>query len=48
MTVATLPLEEVELNQEGFFIHPEAWSEEMVPALAAREGITQLTARTGR
>jgi TusE/DsrC/DsvC family sulfur relay protein len=45
MTVATLPLEGVELNQEGFFIHPEEWSEEMVPALAAREGITQLTAR---
>ena len=45
MTVATLPLEEVELNQEGFFIHPEEWSEEMVPALAAGEGITQLTAR---
>jgi|SRR5450759_4377477 TusE/DsrC/DsvC family sulfur relay protein len=45
MTVATLPLEEVELNQEGFFIHPEEWSEEMVPALAAREGITHLTAR---
>jgi dissimilatory sulfite reductase related protein len=45
MTVATLPLDEVELNQEGFFIHPEEWSEEMVPALAAHEGITQLTAR---
>jgi dissimilatory sulfite reductase related protein len=45
MTVATLPLDEVELNQEGFFVHPEEWSEEMVPTLAASEGITQLTAR---
>jgi TusE/DsrC/DsvC family sulfur relay protein len=45
MPVATMPLEAVELNQEGFFVHPEEWSEEMVPALAAREGIAQLSER---
>ncbi len=45
MPVAAPPLEEVELNPEGFFVHPEEWSEDMVPTLAAREGITQLTDR---
>jgi tRNA 2-thiouridine synthesizing protein E len=35
----------VELNDEGFFLHPEQWSESMVPALAAKEGIAQLTDR---
>ena len=33
----------IELNEEGFFAHPEQWSEEMVPELAAREGIAELT-----
>jgi dissimilatory sulfite reductase related protein len=45
MSVATLPLMDLALNDEGFFLHPEDWKEEMVPALAAREGITQLTDR---
>ena len=45
MAVATHPLEAVELNPEGFFVHPEQWDEAMVPELAAREGITQLTER---
>lgn len=45
MAVAAVPLDQVELNEEGFFLHPEQWSEEMVPALAAREGIAEVTER---
>ena len=45
MTVATMPLDAVELTADRFFVHPEQWSEEMVPQLAAREGITELTGR---
>jgi tRNA 2-thiouridine synthesizing protein E len=45
MTTATIPLDGVGFNAEGFFVHPEQWREEMAPALAAREGITQLTDR---
>jgi tRNA 2-thiouridine synthesizing protein E len=33
----------VERNDEGFFIDPEQWTEAMVPALAAAEGIDELT-----
>ena len=45
MSVAAPPLTDLALNEEGFFLHPEDWKEEMVPALAAREGITQLSDR---
>lgn len=45
MSVAALQLTDLDLNEEGFFLHPEDWKEDMVPALAAREGITQLTDR---
>jgi tRNA 2-thiouridine synthesizing protein E len=45
MSVAALQLTDLDLNEEGFFLHPEDWKEEMVPALAAREGISELTDR---
>lgn len=43
MTTATIAATEVELNDEGFFVHPEQWTEDMAPELARREGITDLT-----
>ena len=43
MTIATIATTDVELNQEGFFVHPEQWREDMVPELADYEGIEELT-----
>ena len=43
MTTSTLADTPVELNDEGFFVHPEQWTEDMVPELARREGIYELT-----
>jgi len=45
MTVAPIELTNVARNEEGFFLDPSQWSEAMVPALAAQEGITQVTDR---
>jgi tRNA 2-thiouridine synthesizing protein E len=41
----TTLLSPVELTDEGFFVDPTQWTEEMVPELAAKEGITELTPR---
>jgi tRNA 2-thiouridine synthesizing protein E len=45
MAVATIELVDVARNDEGFFLDPLQWSEAMVPALAAQEGISDLTDR---
>ena len=43
MSPATFADTEVELNDEGFFVRPEQWTEEMAPELAHREGLEPLT-----
>ncbi len=45
MSVDTIDGVEVHLNEEGFFTDPGEWREDMAPALAAREGIPELTDR---
>jgi dissimilatory sulfite reductase related protein len=43
MPTTTLASTEVELDDEGFFVHPEQWTEAMAPELASKEGIDSLT-----
>jgi tRNA 2-thiouridine synthesizing protein E len=43
MSTMILDSTEVELNDEGFFVHPEQWTEAMAPELARREAIDPLT-----
>ncbi len=43
MPNTTIAETEVELNDEGFFVHPEQWTEAMVSDLARREGIDDVT-----
>jgi tRNA 2-thiouridine synthesizing protein E len=40
MTIAET---DVEVTDDGFFVDPDQWSEEMVPVLARHEGIETLT-----
>ena len=43
MQTMTIAATDVELDDEGFFAHPDQWTEAMAPELAAREGIDELT-----
>ena len=42
MATKTVSGVEVDVNDEGFFTDPEQWTEEMVPELAAEDGIDEL------
>ncbi|MGK2929860.1 MAG: TusE/DsrC/DsvC family sulfur relay protein [Acidimicrobiales bacterium] len=42
MPTTTIAGNEVELNEEGFFVDPDQWTEEMVSELAAKEDIDEL------
>jgi TusE/DsrC/DsvC family sulfur relay protein len=39
MPIATYAGKSVTVNDEGFFEHPDEWSEEMAPEIARTEGI---------
>ena len=43
MSITMFAGTDVELNDEGFFVHPEQWTEAMAPELARRDGIVTLT-----
>jgi dissimilatory sulfite reductase related protein len=43
MTMSTIDLSGIEFNDEGFFVDPAQWSEDLVPELARRDGIDDLT-----
>ena len=45
MPTTTIADHSVELNDEGFFVHPEQWDESMVATLARAEGIDPVTDR---
>ncbi len=45
MTAATIAGHIVEVNDEGFFVDPNQWMEDMVPELAHTEGIDDVTDR---
>jgi dissimilatory sulfite reductase related protein len=43
MSTMTIAATNVEMNDEGFFAHPEQWTEDMVAELARCEGIDPVT-----
>ena len=45
MPTTTYAGSEVEVNDEGFFVDPEQWTEAMAPELAVADGIDELTDR---
>ncbi|HHH26871.1 MAG TPA: TusE/DsrC/DsvC family sulfur relay protein [Polyangiaceae bacterium] len=45
MPTATYANQQVELDDRGFFAHPEQWTEDMAEEIAAEVGIPSLTDR---
>jgi TusE/DsrC/DsvC family sulfur relay protein len=45
MMSATSTAAAVERDAEGFFVHPDQWTEEMAPEIARENGIPELTDR---
>jgi TusE/DsrC/DsvC family sulfur relay protein len=45
MPTLTYAGSDVTVNDEGFFTDPAQWTQDMVPQIAAREGIPELTDR---
>lgn len=43
MSTVTIAATDVELGPDGFFVDPGQWTESMIPDLARREGIDDLT-----
>jgi tRNA 2-thiouridine synthesizing protein E len=43
MPTANIAQVEVELSDDGFFVDPSQWTEDMVPIMAEEAGIDQLT-----
>ena len=45
MSITSLANTEVEVDEEGFFVDPAQWTEEMAGEIAVNEGIEELTDR---
>jgi len=45
VSTITLANAEVEVDEEGFFVDPAQWTEEMAGEIAASEGVDELTER---
>ncbi|HET9126367.1 MAG TPA: TusE/DsrC/DsvC family sulfur relay protein [Solirubrobacteraceae bacterium] len=45
MSTLTYAGARVEVDGEGFLVHPDQWTEEMAPGIAAKNGIEQLSDR---
>ena len=43
MSLQTFGATDVELNEEGFFVHPDQWTEDMAPEIARQAGIGELS-----